>query len=61
MFVVKKSCVRRLLGRPMRKWENNIKISRKEMRCDGVDLASLRIGISGELLRAREFYKILRI
>jgi len=39
---------KRPLGRPRRRWEENIKIDNQEMRCEGmVGLMCLRIGTGG--------------
>jgi hypothetical protein len=39
---------KRPLGRPRRRWEDNIKIDNQEMRCEGmVGLMCLKIGTGG--------------
>ena len=42
--------LKRPLGRPRRRWENNIKINQKEIDWETTGLMWLRIGISGGLL-----------
>jgi hypothetical protein len=45
---------KRPLGRPRRRWEDNIKIDLREIGCGGMDWINwLRIRTSGELLRTR--------
>jgi hypothetical protein len=41
---------KRPLGRPRRRWVNNIKINLRELGWDGMDGIDLRIGTSGRLL-----------
>jgi hypothetical protein len=45
---------KRPLGRPSRRWENNIKLDLREIKIDvRTGFGCLRIGSSGELLRTR--------
>jgi hypothetical protein len=37
MGVVEKPEVKRLLGRPMRRWDDNIKMDLQEVGCGGMD------------------------
>jgi hypothetical protein len=44
---------KRLLGRPRRRWEDNIKMDLREIEIDGVNWNRLRIGCGGGLLLTR--------
>jgi hypothetical protein len=45
-----KSEKERPLGRPIRRWVNNIKLDLREIQWDGMDWIVLRTGTSGGLL-----------
>jgi hypothetical protein len=41
--LVRKHEVKRALGKPRRRWEDNIKINLRETGCEGVDLIQLAL------------------